>query len=73
MEHLIPKERNFLGWIKPASDVTNSSSTSGSVSDSSDDELSLLNDQSHRSHLPRGKILRLDNLVLCQLLSEKED
>ena len=73
MEHLIPRERNFLGWIKPALAVTNSASNSGLVSDSYDDELLPTSEQSPRNPLPRGTILRLDDVVLRQLLNGKEE
>ena len=72
MEHIVPRERSFLGWITPAPICPSSTTIAGLVTVSSDDEISPNYDLPPRNHLPRGTILRLENRVLCQLLRFEE-
>eukprot|EP00956_Cyclotella_meneghiniana_P042297 scaffold248409_cov63-Cyclotella_meneghiniana.AAC.2 len=72
MEHIVPRERSFLGWITPAPICPSSTTIAGLVTVSSDDEISPNYDLPPRNRLPRGTILRLENRVLCQLLRFEE-
>ena len=71
-EHILLRERSFLGWIKPAPTFSSTTSISKFVNVSSDNEFRLNEERSRRNLLPRGVILRLENTALRQLLYDEE-